>query len=120
MVVHWFVRWRRLARIVRDAVPATTTAPLPVRLSSATIEPGVFGLFRSVLVLPDGITSRLTQQEFEAVLAHEWSHVRRRDNLTAAVHMLVQAVFWFYPAVWWIWTEIGGRARTRLRRSGAG
>jgi uncharacterized protein (TIGR03435 family) len=28
--------------------------------------------------------------------------VRRRDNLTAAIHMLVEGVFWFHPLVWWI------------------
>ena len=28
--------------------------------------------------------------------------MRRRDNLTAAIHMLVEAVFWFHPLVWWI------------------
>jgi len=31
--------------------------------------------------------------------------LNRRDNLTAALHMLVEAVFWFYPVVWWL----GGR-----------
>jgi hypothetical protein len=36
----------------------------------------------------------------DAVLAHELCHMRRRDNLTAAIHMLVEAVFWFYPVVW--------------------
>src|SRR5579863_7014774 len=29
-------------------------------------------------------------------------HVRRRDNLTFAFHQVVQALFWFHPAVWWI------------------
>ena len=29
-------------------------------------------------------------------------HVRRHDNLTAALHMLVEAVFWFHPLVWWM------------------
>jgi uncharacterized protein (TIGR03435 family) len=29
-------------------------------------------------------------------------HVVRRDNLTAAIHMLVEALFWFHPLVWWI------------------
>jgi len=29
-------------------------------------------------------------------------HVRRRDNLASAVHMLVEAIFWFHPLVWWI------------------
>ncbi len=36
------------------------------------------------------------------MLEHELAHWRRRDNLTAAVHMLVEAVFWFHPLVWWI------------------
>jgi bla regulator protein BlaR1 len=38
----------------------------------------------------------------EAIITHELCHVRRRDNLTAAVHMLVEAVFWFHPLVWWV------------------
>ena len=38
----------------------------------------------------------------EAILAHEVMHVRRRDNLAAAMHMVVQALFWFHPLVWWI------------------
>jgi beta-lactamase regulating signal transducer with metallopeptidase domain len=29
-------------------------------------------------------------------------HVRRRDNLTFSLHMLVETVFWFHPLVWWI------------------
>jgi uncharacterized protein (TIGR03435 family) len=29
-------------------------------------------------------------------------HVRRRDNLTAFIHMLVEAIFWFHPLVWWV------------------
>jgi beta-lactamase regulating signal transducer with metallopeptidase domain len=33
-------------------------------------------------------------------------HVRRRDNLTASIHMLVEAIFWFHPAVWWIKTRL--------------
>ena len=26
----------------------------------------------------------------------------RRDNLAAAIHMVVEAIFWFHPLVWWI------------------
>ena len=37
-----------------------------------------------------------------SIVAHELEHVRRRDNLTAALHSLVEAVFWFHPGVWWI------------------
>ena len=29
-------------------------------------------------------------------------HVRRRDNLAAAIHMGVESLFWFHPLVWWM------------------
>jgi uncharacterized protein (TIGR03435 family) len=70
--------------------------------SNTLLEPGVFGIFRPVLLLPAGITDRLTPEQLQAILAHELCHVRRRDNLTAAVHMVVEAIFWFHPLVWWI------------------
>ena len=53
-------------------------------------------------MLPDGIQARLNAQEMDAILAHELCHFRRRDNLTAAVHMLVESLFWFHPLVWWL------------------
>jgi len=55
-----------------------------------------------VLLLPSGIADRLTDRQVDLILAHEVSHVRRYDNLTATLHMLVQAVFWFHPLVWWL------------------
>ena len=45
---------------------------------------------------------RLTPEQLRAILIHEATHVRRRDNLTGFLHMLVAAVFWFHPLVWWI------------------
>jgi uncharacterized protein (TIGR03435 family) len=70
--------------------------------STARLEPGVFGIFRPVLWLPVGIGDRLDNAELEAILAHELCHARRRDNLAAAVHMAVEAIFWFHPLVWWL------------------
>jgi uncharacterized protein (TIGR03435 family) len=55
-----------------------------------------------VLLLPEGIVDRLTPAQLNAVVAHEMCHVRRRDNLTFALHMLVETLFWFHPLVWWI------------------
>jgi uncharacterized protein (TIGR03435 family) len=70
-------------------------------MSPALLEPGVFGIGRPVL-LPEGITERLTAEQLDAIVAHELCHVRRRDNLVAAIHMMVEALFWFHPLVWWI------------------
>ena len=46
--------------------------------------------------------ARLSRPERDSILAHEFSHLRRRDNVTAAIHMAVEALFWFYPPVWLI------------------
>ncbi|MGH9574740.1 MAG: M56 family metallopeptidase [Candidatus Acidiferrales bacterium] len=124
--VAWWRRWRRVQRTCSTAAPGcmplnlftfgkatlsclggTTIADcehlnVPVKFSSSLLEPGVFGVFRPVLMLPAGIADRLTPAQMDAIVAHEMSHIRRRDNLTAALHMIVAAVFWFDPIVWWI------------------
>jgi beta-lactamase regulating signal transducer with metallopeptidase domain len=73
-----------------------------VRLSTALGSPGVWGVVRPVLLLPEGIAAHLTPAELDAVLLHELEHVRRRDNLTAAVHTALRTLFWFHPLVWWL------------------
>jgi len=42
------------------------------------------------LLLPADISERLDDAQLEAILAHEVFHVERRDNLFAAVHMMVE------------------------------
>jgi uncharacterized protein (TIGR03435 family) len=98
--------WWRRSRVVRAtlalASPVESGFAIKVMSSPAILEPGVFGVLRPVLVLPDGIAGRLTPEELESVFAHELCHVRRRDNLTGVLHMIVEALFWFHPLVWWL------------------
>jgi beta-lactamase regulating signal transducer with metallopeptidase domain len=100
LVVRWGRRWLILRRAVGTATRLPIAAPLPVLSTETRIEPGVFGLFRPVLLLPRGIVQQLSGEQLDAVLAHELAHVRRRDNLTAALQMGVEAVFWFHPLVY--------------------
>jgi TonB family protein len=107
VALWWAVRALRVRALVRASVPHA--APLPrgasgpqVRMAPALVEPALVGIFRPVLLLPQGIAEHLSAAQLDAVLAHELAHWRRRDNLTAAAHMLVEAVFWFHPLVWWL------------------
>jgi beta-lactamase regulating signal transducer with metallopeptidase domain len=113
IVVMWFcglacvmvlrVRaWRGMRIAIRRSQPLDLGLPIEARLSSGVFEPGIVGLWRPMLLLPQGIIERLTPSELEAVIAHELCHIRRRDNLFAAIHMLIEALFWFHPLVWWI------------------
>jgi bla regulator protein BlaR1 len=98
----WWIRWMRIRAAARAGSPLNLSLPINAKSSSALMEPGVFGIFRPVLLLPEGIFDRLTPAQLKAVLAHELCHVRHRDNFIAAMHMFVETVFWFHPLVWWI------------------
>lgn len=106
VVIGWLSRWRRIHVLRSSAramfVPTRLPIPVPVMSAPDLIEPGVVGILRPVLLLPDGISDHLNQTQLDAILAHEFCHVRRRDNLTAAIHMAVQSMFWFHPLTWWI------------------
>ena len=102
IVLRWASGWLRVRAAVLSAVPLEIEANVPALRSTAMIEPGIFGIFRPVLLLPEGILERLEPEQLKAIVAHEMCHVRRRDNLTFAVHMVVETLFWFHPAVWWI------------------
>jgi bla regulator protein blaR1 len=96
--------WRRVRGAVRGSRrwQGMALPHIEIRVAPGLLEPGVVGIFRQVLLLPAGIVERLSPEQMRGVLAHELCHVRRRDNLTAAFHMVVEAIFWFHPLVWWI------------------
>jgi uncharacterized protein (TIGR03435 family) len=102
LLIRWARNWCAIHAMVRSASPVSLSIDIPVLSSSRLLEPGVFGIFHPVLLLPEKIVNRFSAPQFRSILAHEMSHVRRRDNLTAAIHMAVETIFWFHPAVWWI------------------
>lgn len=101
-------RWLRHAAALRGRLDTAASAELdlPPGIAQRTVphavEPGIVGVLRPVLLLPEGIETRVSRAELDAIVAHELSHYRRRDNLTGAVHMVVEALFWFFPPVWWL------------------
>jgi bla regulator protein BlaR1 len=96
----------RIRAVVHSSVPINIPSNVEIRSSVVLLEPGVVGWLRPILLLPEGIFEHLTPHQLEAVLAHELCHVRRRDNLTSAIHMIVEAVFWFHPLVWWVGAQL--------------
>jgi uncharacterized protein (TIGR03435 family) len=89
--------WDALQRM-RALVP---TLPA-LAVSDAALEPGLIGIRRPVLLWPARLTARLSDEQIDAIMAHELCHLRRRDNLFATLHMAIEAVFWFHPLAWWI------------------
>lgn len=122
LLARWISGWLRATKMMRSAglafegrefnalrraeLRANIRRPVPLRLSSTEIEPGIFGMNRPVLLWPAGLSDRLDNAQVEAIMAHELEHVRRHDNLTAAIHAGVEAFFWFHPLLRWMSTKL--------------
>jgi bla regulator protein blaR1 len=118
VLLVWLLRYRKISAALKHARPLRegrevealdrlvnvggVRKKIDIFLSPASLEPGILGISRPALVWPEGISDRLGDAHLDAILAHEVWHVRRHDNLAAMVHMLVEAIFWFHPLVWWL------------------
>jgi beta-lactamase regulating signal transducer with metallopeptidase domain len=116
LLVRWWLRRRRLVRCL--GAVETTNGEREVQvlermrlglgikrhiklITSTSIEsPGVWGVRKPVLLFPKNFAACLSDDELEAVLTHELIHVKRRDNLTGNLQMLLCCTFWFHPVVW--------------------
>jgi TonB family protein len=112
-----WARWR-LVRMLRGAekvpwVPLhTQLQELQLRLGihqdvevvnvEVDVEPGVWRIWKPVVLLPSRVIEQLDDAELESVLLHELAHVAQRDNLWCWLQRMLCAVFWFHPLVWWL------------------
>lgn len=102
VLLSWARQWRKINAAVRSAKPVELGLAVKTMSSPVLLEPGIFGIFRPALLLPEGIAERLAPDQMAAIVAHELCHVRNYDNLAAAIHMLTESIFWFHPLLWWI------------------
>ena len=107
------LRWSRLRAMMAQAHDLPGSAPIQIKTSASSMEPGLVGILQPAVLMPAGLMAHLSDAERDSILAHEISHLRRRDNVTAAIHTTVEALFWFYPPVW----LIGGQLLAERERA---
>lgn len=90
-----------LATLVREAAAATLPSPLRLASSEAVLVPVTVGFLRPAIILPSDWRG-WDEPRLRAVLAHELSHVARRDPLTQALAALHRSIYWFSPLGWWL------------------
>ncbi len=54
-----------------------------------------------IAVAPDAI-DRLTDDELDQIVLHEYAHIQRRDDLAIVAQRIISAVAGLHPAVWWL------------------
>ncbi|MFI5380219.1 MAG: M56 family metallopeptidase, partial [Tepidisphaerales bacterium] len=64
--------------------------------------PVVIGWLRPVILLPASAIYGITPAQLEAVLAHELAHIRRFDYLVGLIQAVIETLFFYHPAVWWV------------------
>ncbi len=89
----------RLLRF-RSCIAGLASAPR-LKESAMLAVPATVGVRRAVILLPADWRT-WTEEQLDAILAHEVSHVARRDALTQLLSLIHRAIFWFSPLGWWI------------------
>jgi len=70
-----------------------------VYVSAAGAGPASVGLLRPKIVVPHDFAQRYTPDEQALVIAHEQTHIKRRDAIANLVAACFQCAFWFNPLV---------------------
>ena len=75
-------------------------------LSDTITSPLAMGLFWPTVLLPATLVTGLSSDQLRAILAHELAHIRRYDYLVNFIQLIVESIFYYNPAVWWLSHQI--------------
>lgn len=64
--------------------------------------PAVIGWFRPVVFLPAAALTGLSEDQLQAVIAHELAHIQRFDSFVNVFQVCVETLLFYHPAVWWL------------------
>jgi beta-lactamase regulating signal transducer with metallopeptidase domain len=64
--------------------------------------PAVVGWFRPIVFLPVSALTGLTEDQLEAVIAHELAHIERLDPFVNVFQVCVETLLFYHPAIWWL------------------
>lgn len=110
--VHRAYRLRRAASVVSPAVVEMARGIIDAKyrvtlLESTSIDsPVTFGIFRPLILLPCKVLPQLEEQEFLAVLAHEYAHIRRRDFAVQILCESISLPVRWHPGICYLMSKI--------------
>jgi bla regulator protein blaR1 len=76
--------------------------PIPVFFSQKISSPVVIGYLKPLVLIPAAMLTSLSPMQVEAILMHEFYHIRMKDHYINLMQHLIEILFFFHPAVWWI------------------
>lgn len=76
--------------------------PVRLHLSARVSCPLVVGYLRPLILLPVGLVSGVPCSQLEALVLHELAHIRRHDFVVNLAQVVVETLFFYHPAIWWL------------------
>ena len=74
---------------------------IPILVSVSVNTPALIGIFRPKILLPAKIVGELEADELKYIFLHELAHYRRKDILFVWLMVVIRALHWFNPLVWY-------------------
>ena len=68
--------------------------------------PAIFGIAKPRLLVPAGMLQNLDDRELRHVFLHELIHLQRGDLLVNWAMIIIRALHWFNPAVWFAFRRL--------------
>jgi beta-lactamase regulating signal transducer with metallopeptidase domain len=93
---EWQQTFNRLAELLNLKKAARILQSTLVKV------PMVVGYFKPVVLIPVSAFTGLSPDQLETVILHEMAHIIRRDYLVNILQSVVEIIFFFHPAVWWM------------------
>lgn len=75
---------------------------LDVLILTSTLVHTPLAANKRYIVFPENLVNELTQEEYEAVIAHEVEHLRWKDPLFKLFSICICTLFWWIPTAWWL------------------
>ena len=97
---NWQTRFTALAS--KSGVSGKVRGYISEHVSS----PITFGFFKPIVLVPAWFFTGMSAEQCEAVLLHEFAHIRRHDYLTNILQIIIKTVFFYHPAVQYICKSI--------------
>lgn len=74
--------------------------------SDRILEPITLRHWKPIVLFPIGLVNQLSMEQVEVILLHELSHIKRWDYLVNWLQSMLELLFFFHPAVWWLSAQV--------------
>ncbi len=91
----------KILKIIVDECKKTYNIKKDIEIGISDIKsPTIFGVFNTIIIIPEKCIYLMTKDELRYIILHELSHYKNRDIIINYFICIFQIIYWFNPMVW--------------------